>query len=106
MFPTVGEDGVLRYHETFRFDRGDSNAQAILNDIVPLEAKEIVLHGLSVAEGSGRGTGGEVDGTGGYKAILPVASGELRKVDYERFAHDASHDERYAGAADWLFGSA
>ena len=106
VFPTVGEDGVLRYQETFRFERDGPDAQAIFDDIVPLGAKEVVLHGLSVAEGSGRGTGGEVDGTGGYKAILPVASGELREVDYERFLHDASHDDRFGAAVDWIFGSA
>ncbi|MBD0273695.1 MAG: hypothetical protein ICV73_17425 [Acetobacteraceae bacterium] len=106
VFPKVGEDGVLNYLETFRFDRADPNAQAVLNDIVPLQAKEIVLHGLSVAEGSGRGTDGEVDGTAGYKAVLPVASGELRKVEVAQFLQNASHDERLGGVGDWLFGAA
>ena len=106
MFATVGEDGVLNYLETFRFDRADPNAQAILDDIVPLQAKEIVLHGLSVAEGSGRGTGGAVDGTAGYKAVLPVASGELREVEVAQFLQNASHDERLGGVGDWLFGAA
>lgn len=81
VFPTVGADGVLDYRETFRFAADDPNAQAIFDGITPLDRKEIVLHGMSVAEGSGAGTPGEVDGTAGYKLALPVASGELRLAE-------------------------
>ncbi|HZH12085.1 MAG TPA: calcium-binding protein [Microvirga sp.] len=45
-----------------------------------LDLREIVLHGMTVPAGAGAGTPGEVDGTAGYKAVLPVASGELREV--------------------------
>lgn len=80
VFPTVGADGKLSYHEVFRFDADDPNARAIFDDITPLEAKEIVLHGLSTTAQQGQGTDGEVDGTAGYKLALPVASGELAGV--------------------------
>ncbi|WP_380067355.1 hypothetical protein [Dankookia sp. GCM10030260] len=80
VFPTAGPDRTLHYRETFHFDPADPNAQAILAGITPLMAKEIVLHGESVAAGSGAGTTGEVDGTAGYKVVLPVASGELHAV--------------------------
>lgn len=45
-----------------------------------LALREIVIHGESVPAGAGAGTGGEVDGTAGYKLVLPVASGELGEV--------------------------
>ncbi|MCR6629101.1 MAG: hypothetical protein NVV74_03080 [Magnetospirillum sp.] len=38
------------------------------------------LHGLSVTAQDGTATGGEVDGTAGYKAMLPVAGVELTDV--------------------------
>lgn len=48
-----------------------------INDLLPLENREIVLHGMSVAPGVGAGTPGEVDGTGGYLLVLPVAAGQI-----------------------------
>lgn len=101
-FPTADENGVLRYTETFRFDRDDPNAKAIFDGITPLEAKEIVLHGLTTTAQQGEGTEGEVDGTAGYKAVLPVASGELREVDVGALLSSAlGHGQ----AGDWLFGA-
>jgi hypothetical protein len=79
VFPTADADGNLRYVETFHFDRSDPNAQAVLDGITPLGAKEIVLHGLTLQQSQGA-DGGEADGTAGYKAVLPVASGELHEV--------------------------
>ncbi|MGG5819621.1 hypothetical protein [Falsiroseomonas sp. HW251] len=81
IFPTVGADGVLRYHEVFAFNPADPNAQAIFDDIMPLGAKEIVLHGMTTTARQGAGTEGEVDGTAGFKLVLPVASGELTQVE-------------------------
>ncbi|MFC7688462.1 hypothetical protein ACFQY5_01250 [Paeniroseomonas aquatica] len=80
VFPTVGADGVLAYHEVFRFSAEDPNAQAVLASLSPLEAKEVVLHGLTTNAVQGAGTAGEVDGTAGFKLALPVASGELMAV--------------------------
>jgi hypothetical protein len=80
MFPTVGADGMLSYHEVFTFAADDPNASAIFDGITPLEAKEIVIHGLTTNANQGAGTPGEVDGTDGYKLVLPVASGELNGV--------------------------
>ncbi len=45
--------------------------------LFPLENRHIVIHGDNVPEGAGAGTPGEVDGTPGYKMVLPVANGEL-----------------------------
>lgn len=38
------------------------------------------IHGLSVPEGAGAGTAGEVNGVGGYKPQLVVADGEIEPV--------------------------
>ena len=103
MFPTADAEGNLNYTETFRFDRSDPNAQAIFDGITPFEAKEVVLHGLTVREGSGDGTAGEVDGTAGYKAVLPVASGELHEVDFGALLNSALSHGHTDG---WLFGAA
>lgn len=79
MFPTADAHGDLHYREVFRFDPSDPNAQSIFNSITSLNAKEIVLHGLTLQADQGS-DGGEADGTAGYKGVLPVASGELHEV--------------------------
>jgi hypothetical protein len=58
-------------------------AHLLLN--APLENREIVLHGLTTLEGHGAGRNGqepqgEVNGVGGYKAVLPIAAGEIREA--------------------------
>ena len=50
-------------------------------DALPLDLREIVIHGGSVPEGAGAGTEGSVDGSGGFKITLPVAAGEIVAVD-------------------------
>lgn len=50
-------------------------------DLMPLTFREVVIHGRSVDAGIGAGTPNEVDGTGGYLAVLPVAAGEIEAVD-------------------------
>ena len=44
-----------------------------------LNLREIVLHGMTVPPGPGAGTPGEVNGTNGFLAVLPVASAEIMK---------------------------
>ncbi|MCI0755791.1 hypothetical protein, partial [Teichococcus vastitatis] len=56
--------------------------------ITPLQAKEIVLHGLTLQDGQGTDAG-EADGTQGYKDVLPVASGELHEVGAQYFLDQA-----------------
>lgn len=69
-FPTAPA-GFVSYKETFSLDA------AMLAELTPLEKRVLVLHGMTVPVGDGAGTGGEVDGTGGYKALLPIAAGEI-----------------------------
>lgn len=46
---------------------------------LPLDDRHIVVHGLSVGA-VGKGTPGEVEGTPGYKTVLPVLCGELQRT--------------------------
>ena len=78
-FPTA-PDGEIRFHQTYTFDSEDDAAQALFETIQDFDNKEIVIHGQTVALGSGDGTTGEVDGTAGYKVALPVAAGEIGEV--------------------------
>ena len=71
-------DGTIEYEMTF--DLMDSTIFGSgfnKDDVFPLNFREIVLHGLTVPPGPGAGTDGEVDGTNGYLAVLPVACGGI-----------------------------
>ena len=62
-------DGRINFSQTFDL----SGAQSAL----PLEMRHIVIHGLLVGN-AGNGTTGEVNGTPGYKTVLPVLCGEIK----------------------------
>jgi len=80
-FPTA-PDGNIWFVETYQLPAG------MLPSDPMLDLREIVIHGLTVPEGAGAGTPGEVDGSGGYKLVLPVASGELAPAgNYSDFLH-------------------
>lgn len=84
-------DGVVNYSQMFdlldpmnfgmigdtdqRFGRTDLLGM----DLASLNLREIVLHGMTVPA-VGAGTPGEVDGIAGYKAVLPIASGQIAAV--------------------------
>ena len=72
-------DGIVDYSMTFNLNK-NSTYQDGKNkgSLLPLDLREIVIHGLTVPA-VGQGTPGEVDGTAGYKVVLPVACGEIRK---------------------------
>ena len=76
-FP-VTTTGSYVYTQTIDLSDSDDFAPGFTSaDLFPLFFREIVIHGQTVATGEGAGTPGEVDGTGGYTALLPVASGEI-----------------------------
>ena len=67
----------------------------MIGDGTELELREIVIHGLTVPA-VGSGTPGEVDGTAGYKVVVPVAGGEIHGVgnnsnDALRFRYPPKH---------------
>ena len=73
-------DGTASYSQTFNlndagtFD-GGFNKMSVIGGGGDLHLREIIVHGLTVpAVGV---TPGEVDGTAGYKTVLPVAGGEI-----------------------------
>lgn len=64
-------DGVINFTKTIQL--GGSEGAS------PLEKRHIVIHGKTVGA-VGAGTPGEVDGTAGYKTVLPVLCGEIQGV--------------------------
>ncbi|TWT78168.1 hypothetical protein Pla123a_09580 [Posidoniimonas polymericola] len=75
--------GVIDYDQTFDLSDDSlffspvTSTDYTAADLMPLSFREIVIHGKTVASGIGAGTDGEVDGTGGYLGLLPVAAGEI-----------------------------
>lgn len=67
------QDGQVNFRTTISLTEQQMAA-------LPLELRHIVVHGKSVPQGAGAGTPGEVDGTGGYKVVLPVLCGEIEQV--------------------------
>lgn len=81
-FPAADANGVVRLSETYRFNESDPTQAAIFAELDQrLAGREVQFHGLTVPATEGEGTGGEVNGTAGYKAELPVANGILLPVD-------------------------
>lgn len=73
-FPIAADDGTLNFTSTI--DLGDLSQQQ-LSKMFPLDLRTVELHGLTVTAQDGVQTGGEVNGSAGYKATLPVAGAEL-----------------------------
>jgi hypothetical protein len=92
-FPTA-PGGEINFVETYQLPLEMLGADPML------ALREIVLHGLTVPAGPGAGTPGEVDGTAGYKLVLPVASGELAEVNtmqqLRAFANASGFDSGWA----------
>lgn len=78
--------GVISYQDVFDLtDDSLFGSPVTGNDytaanLMPLDFREIVIHGLSVDGSAGANTDGEIDGTAGYKGLLPVAAGEIQSV--------------------------
>ncbi|WP_238364888.1 calcium-binding protein [Mesobacterium pallidum] len=87
--PTANADGTVSFVQSYNlsdltnFLSPVSGVQYTADDLMPLIAREIVLHGVDVPDGIGEGTDGEVDGgTNGYTGILPAAAGEIEASSY------------------------
>lgn len=82
-FEMPGLDGTYIYEQTFDLsDEGSFFSPVTGNsysgsDLLPLDQRMLVLHGMTVDGSMGAGTDGEIDGTAGYKAVLPVAAGDF-----------------------------
>jgi Hemolysin-type calcium-binding repeat (2 copies)./Copper/zinc superoxide dismutase (SODC). len=78
-FPTSAADGSLSFTATY--DLTDLPQGVEASDLFPMDLRAVEIHGLSTTADDGVLTGGEVDGTAGYKATLPVAAGEFIDAD-------------------------
>jgi Ca2+-binding RTX toxin-like protein len=78
-FPTAGSDGSLSFTATYDLSNLPEGVEA--SDLFPLDLRAVQIHGLTTTASDGAMTGGEVDGTAGYKLTLPVAGAEF--VDSE-----------------------
>lgn len=75
---TPAADGSVHFDHTYALQSLPGLAQgATVADLLPLDFRSVEIHGLSVTGTAGAGTTGEVNGTAGYKADLPVASADL-----------------------------
>ena len=77
------QDGTINFTQTFDlldssiYTGGYGRTDLLGPSLNMLDLREIVIHGMNVANGIGAGTPGEVDGSNGYLAILPVLTGEI-----------------------------
>lgn len=89
ILPLTGFDAAMTssvtYDHTFNlldpsvYGAGFSITDLLGPNLDELQLRELVLHGLTVPPGPGAGTPGEVNGTNGYLAVLPVASAEIMR---------------------------
>jgi hypothetical protein len=88
-FPDADANGRIRLTQTYDFDTVDPTQAAIFAELTQrLAGREVQVHGLTLPATEGEGTPGEVDGTAGYKAGLPVANGILLPVTDAAAAQD------------------
>lgn len=77
--PIAGADGSVHFDQSFALDAMPGlTPGATVADLFPLDFRSVEVHGLSVPATAGAGTAGEVDGSAGYKATLPVAAAALQ----------------------------
>ena len=75
------EDYDLSDPTIYGFTDGSMTTRFTKADLAPtmLQFRETVIHGQNVPMGAGAGTDGEVNGTGGFIALLPTASKDIMK---------------------------
>lgn len=94
-FPTAPA-GKVDFEETYDLSQaGGFGTGFDASDLTPFDLREYVIHGLSVDGSKGAGTPGEVDGTKGYKLVLPAASAEFEAVGSE--LHGGEGDDTLEG---------
>lgn len=72
--------GQINYSETFDLSQQSNFGTTFTAEqLLPLDLREIVIHGLTVGN-IGAGTSGEVDGMAGFKTVLPVSAGSIFQV--------------------------
>ncbi|MFD1510449.1 calcium-binding protein [Lacimonas salitolerans] len=117
--PMTDAEGNLNFYASYdiadmsNFVSPVTGAQYSFEDIADLALREYVLHGVTVPDGAGAGTDGEVNGTGGFIPILPAGASELTEVtpemaamQFDRQALDAGLEYRLDGMDNTLFAGA
>lgn len=95
-FPTPDDTSFVQAttYDLSALDAGAMNSDgegATLSDVLTaanLDQREMVLHGMTLDGSRGAGTDGQANGEAGFKAVLPIASGEIQRVDTERAMAD------------------
>lgn len=82
-FPLADATGAINFTATYDLSQIDLPRGVDVADLFPMELRSVVVHGVDVDAGAGALTGGEVDGTGGYKQMLPAAAGAIRELTTE-----------------------
>lgn len=102
--PVADGDGDYTYINSFDltddtlFSSPVTGNDYTAEDLMPLELREVVIHGVDVPDGIGEGTTGEVDGgENGFTPILPAAAGEIEEATREQA--DAILDAQLATAS-------
>lgn len=81
-------DGTVHFLKTF--DLNDPNTFQpgfSKKDVLPLDLREVVLHGMTLQTGQGATNAdsippNEADGTAGFKAVLPVTCGDIQNASH------------------------
>lgn len=111
-FPTA-QDGSIFFAASYHLhpnptdtDHSGYASGDVINNFADLDEYEIVLHGMTVGV-LGAGTPGEVDGSAGYKLVLPIASGVIEPLStvngVSAFAHlRNAFDGHGPDRTDWM----
>ena len=76
-------DGTVHFNRTFDLNDSSTFADGFdKSDVLPLDLREVVLHGMTLEAGEGATNANsiapnEADGTAGFKAVLPVTCGDI-----------------------------
>jgi hypothetical protein len=77
------KDGTVHFLHTYDLNASSTFAAGFdKSDVLPLDLREVVLHGMTLQAGEGATTSAsiapnEADGTAGFKAVLPVTCGDI-----------------------------
>ena len=89
-FFSADSSGVLSFEQTFDLtDAGVFADDFDIEQLLPLDLREFVVHGAVVPPAIGAGTAGEVNGSGGYTPTLPVGAGGFDFTGTADFPGDA-----------------
>jgi len=81
-------DGTVHFLHTYDLNDPNTFAPGFSKaDVLPLDLREVVLHGLTLQAGQGATNAdsiapNEADGTAGFKAVLPVTCGHIDDVSH------------------------